>query len=83
MGGRQYQDFPSKFFCPTVPKEFVREPFRVSVISGMEKLFASEGCVMIFDSLSQFFCLTVPKNFVGEPFSAVFHKIFGSEKVYA
>ena len=82
-GGRQYQDFPSKYFCPTVPKEFVREPFRVSLVSGMEKLFASEGCVMIFDSLSQFFCLTVPKNFVGEPFSAVFHKIFGSEKVYA
>ena len=38
---------------------------------------------MIFDSLSQFFCLTVPKNFIGEPFCAVFHKIFGSEKVYA
>ena len=66
-----------------MPKKLVREPFSVSLISVMEKLFASEGCVMIFDSLSQFFCLTVPKNFVGEPFSAVFHKIFGIEKVYA
>ena len=63
-----------------MPKEFVREPFKVSLISGMEKFFASEGYVMIFDFLSQFFCLTVPKNFVGETFCAVFHKNFGSEK---
>ena len=81
--GRQYQDFPSNFFCLTVPKEFVREPFRVSLISDMEKIFASEVNVTIFDFLSKFFCLTVPKIFLGEPFSAVFHKIFGSEKVYA
>ena len=32
--------------------------------------------------LSKIFCLTVPKNFVSEQFCAVFHKIFGSEKVY-
>ena len=82
-GGRQYQDFPSKFFCLTVPKEFVREPFRVSLISGMEKFFASEGYVTIFEFLSNFFWHTLPKNFVGEPFCAVFHKIFGNEKVYA
>ena len=66
-----------------MPKEFEREPFKVSLTSGMEKFFASEGYVMIFDFLSQFFCLTVPKKFVREPFCAVFHKIFGSEKVYA
>ena len=78
--GGEYQDFPFKFFCLRVPKEFVREPFKVSLISGMEKIFASEGYVMIFDFLSQFFCLTVPKNFVGETFCAVFHKNFGSEK---
>ena len=65
-----------------MPKELVREPFKVSLISGMEKLFASEGYVTIFDFLMKFFCLTVPKRFVGEPFCAVFHKIFGSEKVY-
>ena len=81
-GGRQYQDFPSKFFCLTVPKSLVREPLKVSLSSGMEKIFASEVNVTIFDFLSKFFCLTVPKNFLGEPFSAVFHKIFGSEKVY-
>ena len=26
-GGAEYQDFPSKIFCPTVPKKFVGEPF--------------------------------------------------------
>ena len=67
--GGKYQDFPSKIFCLTVPKEFVREPFKVSLISGMEKLLASEVYVVIFDLLSQLFCLTVPKNFVGEPLS--------------
>ena len=66
-----------------MPKEFVREPFRVSLISGMEKSLASEGYVLIFELLSNFFCLILPKKFVGEPFCAVFHKIFGSEKVYA
>ena len=66
-----------------MPKIFVGEPFSVSLISGMEKIFASEGYVTIFDFLSKFFCLTVPKIFVGEPFCAVFHNFFGSEKVYA
>ena len=80
MGG--YQDFPSKIFCLTVPKNFVREPFRVSLISGIEKFYASEIYVTIFDFLSKFFCLTVPKNFVVEPFCAVIEKISGSEKVY-
>ena len=78
--GVEYQDFPSKIFCLTVPKEFEREPFKVSLTSGMEKFFASEGYVMIFDFQSQFFCLTVPKNFVGEPFCAVFYKILAVKK---
>ena len=77
----EYQEFPSKTFCLTVLKFLVRETFSVSLISGMEKLFASVGYVTIFDFLSKFFCLTVPKNFVGEPFCAAFHKIFGREKV--
>ncbi len=34
----EYQDFPSKFFCLTVPKIFVGEPFSVSLISGIEKI---------------------------------------------
>ena len=44
----EYQDFPSKIVCLTVPKNFVGEPFRVSLISGIEKLYASEGYAMIF-----------------------------------
>ena len=75
-------DFLSNFFCLTVPKNFVGEPFRVSLISGIEKFYASEGYVTILDFLSKFFCLTVPKIFAGEPFCAVFQKISGSEKVY-
>ena len=63
-----------------MPKNLVREYFIVSLISGMEKFFASEGYVTIFEFLLKFFCLTVPKNSVGEPFCAVFHKNFGSEK---
>ena len=56
--------------------------FSVSLISGIEKFYASEGYVTIFDFLSKFFCLIVPKNLVGEPFCAVFQKTSGSEKVY-
>ena len=42
------QDFPSKFSCLTVPKNFVGQPFRVSLFSGIEKFYASEGYVTIF-----------------------------------
>ena len=47
-GGGGYQDFPSKNFCLTVPKTFVGESFSVSLIPGIEKLYASEGYVTIF-----------------------------------
>ena len=67
-------------FCLTVPKKFVGEPFSVSLFSGIEKCYASEGYVTIL-CLSKIF-VSVPKNFVGEPFCAVFQKCFGSEKVY-
>ena len=66
-GGGKYPDFPSKVFCLTVPKIFVGEPFSVSLISGVEKICASEGYVTIF--LRIVFCLTVPKNSVAESFS--------------
>ena len=54
-GGGKYQDFPSKNFCFTVPRNFVREPFRVSLNWGIEKFCASEGyvtiiCRIFFDS---------------------------------
>ena len=58
------------------------ESFSVSLISGIEKFYASEGYVTIFDFLSKLLCLTVPKNFKGEHFCAVFQKTSGSEKVY-
>ena len=44
----EYQNFPSKIFCLTVPENFVGEPFRVSLISGIEKVYVSEGYVTIF-----------------------------------
>ena len=40
--------FRSKIFCLTVPKNFVGHSFRVSLISGIEKFYASEGYVTIF-----------------------------------
>ena len=40
--------FSFEIFCLTVPKKFVGEPFRVSLISGIEKFYASEGYVTIF-----------------------------------
>ena len=40
--------FRRKLFCLTVPKNFVGEPFRVSLISGIEKLYASEGYATVF-----------------------------------
>ena len=47
-GGGDYQDFPPKIFCLAVPKNFVGGPFSVSLISGIEKFYASEGHVTIF-----------------------------------
>ena len=73
------QDFPSKISCLTVPKNLVGQPSRVSLISGTEKMYASEGYVTISVEI---FCFTVSKNFVGEPFCAVFQKISGRQKVY-
>ena len=45
---REVSRFPSKKFCLTVPKNFVGEPFSVSLHSGIEKFYASEGYVTIF-----------------------------------
>ena len=39
-GVAEYQIFPSKTFCLTVPKNFVAEPFIVSLVSGIEKIYA-------------------------------------------
>ena len=70
--GEGVSRFSVEIFLSHSAKNFVGEPFRVSLSSGIEKFSASEGYVTIFDFLSKFFCLTVPKKFVGEPFCAVF-----------
>ena len=59
-------------FCLTVPKHFVGGIFSVSLIPGMEKIFASEGYVTIFcqslfvsqcrKTLQRFINLRVSKN---------------------
>ena len=42
------QDLLSKTFCLTVSKNFVGEPFIVSLISGIKKFFAYEGYDTVF-----------------------------------
>ena len=64
MEKKGYHDFPLKIFCLTVPKNFVGEPFSVSLISGIEK-FYTRG--VYHDFLSKICCLTVLKNFVENP----------------
>ena len=34
----EYQDFPSKVICVTLPKKIVGEPVRASLISGTGKV---------------------------------------------
>ena len=53
-------DSPPKISCLTVPKKFVGQPFRESLISGIEKFYASEGYVMVS---VYFFCLTLAEKF--------------------
>ena len=63
-----------------MPKNFVGEPFSVSLTSGIEKLYASAGYVTIFDFLLKIFYLTVPKNSVVESFTLALLPV--SEKVW-
>ena len=42
-GGEEYQDFPSKFFCLTVPKNSVGKSFTVAIVSGIEKVWKRGG----------------------------------------
>ena len=62
-----------------MPKRLIGQPFRESINSDVEKLYASEGYVTISVEV---FGLTVPKNFVGEPFCTVFQKNSVSENGY-
>ena len=47
-GGMEYHNFLSKNFGLIVPEYLVEEPFSVSLFSGIEKFYASEGYVTIF-----------------------------------
>ena len=80
----EYQAFPSKTFCLTVPKFSDGKTFSVSLISSIEEVWIRGGGggseYQAFPSKS--FCLTVPKIFVEEPFCAAFQKISASEKIY-
>ena len=76
-GGGEYQVFPSKVFCLTVPKNLLGQPFRVSLISGIEKFYASEDYVTIF---CRYFLSHSAENAVGEPFSLSL--ISGIDKVW-
>ena len=39
----EYQEFPSKCFCLTLPKNFVGEPNSVSLFLDIDNHYASEG----------------------------------------
>ena len=60
-----------------MPKNFVGQPFSVSLISGIETFYASEGYVTIFQ---RFFCLAVPKILQGNPSVLCFRKILIGDK---
>ena len=62
----EYQEFPSKVFCLTLPGIFVGEPISVSLFFGQRQIFCFRGLRHGF--LSKNFCLPEPKKFVGEPF---------------
>ena len=48
MGRGDYRKTPSNVFCLKLPKQSVGEPFFISLVSGIEIVYASEGYVTIF-----------------------------------
>ena len=66
---RVMSQFSVELFCLTVLKNAVGEPFSLSLISGIEKVWMRGwGLKECQDFPSKFSCLTVPKVFVGQPF---------------
>ena len=63
-GGREYQDFPSKIFCLTVPKIPVGNSLLLPYFQVPKKFGQKGGEYQ--DNPSNFFCLTVSKITVGE-----------------
>ena len=62
-----------------MPKKIVGEPFRLSLFSGIEKVWMRGWGVETFPSKIAF--LTVPENFVRQAFMVSLHS--GIEKNYA
>ena len=79
-GRREYHDFPSKNVCLTVPKNFVGEPFSVSLISGTEIFYASEIYLTIL--CRNFFCLSAQKFRRGTFLICVSEKIWYRKKIW-
>ena len=75
---REYHDLLSKIFCLTVPKNFVGETFSVSLISGIERFYASESYATIF--CRNFFCLSAEKFRRGNLSDLCFRSILVSKK---
>ena len=64
---KEYQDVPSKFFCPTVPKFSVGNPYCCINFGYRKSLEKRGGGEEYQDFPSTTFCLTVPKISVGIP----------------
>ena len=78
-GRREYHDFPSKNVCLTVPKNFVGETFSVSLISGIERFYASEIYLTIL--CRNFFCRSAEKFRRGTFLICVSEKIWYRKKI--
>ncbi len=79
----KHQDFLSKIFSLTVPKNFVGQLCGAvfQKLSGSENFTNKGGGGEYQDFPPKIFSLTVPKKFVGQLCCAVFQKCAGSEKV--
>ena len=80
-GGESFKIFRRKFYVSQCQNFPWGESFSVSLISSIGNIYASEGCVTIFDFLSNFF-VSVPKNLVGGGESFSVSLISGIEKVW-
>ena len=78
-GRREYHDFPSKNVCLTVSKNLVGETFSVSLISGIERFYASEIYLTIL--CRNFFCLSAEKFRRGTFLICVSEKNLVSKKI--
>ena len=79
-GGGSITIFRQKNVCLTVPKNFVGEPFSVSLISGTERFYASEIYLTIL--CRNFFCLSAQKFRRGTFLICVSEKIWYRKKLW-